>query len=47
MATDQRLRYEGALAADRMAKALFTADEWDWTAEDKEDVRGAEFGRWR
>lgn len=47
MATDQRLRYEGALAADRMAKALFMADEWDWTAEDKEDVRGVEFGRWR
>ncbi|KAK4122898.1 hypothetical protein N657DRAFT_691341 [Parathielavia appendiculata] len=46
MATDQRLRYEGTLAVDRMARALFTASEWDWTAEEKEDVRGVEFGRW-
>jgi hypothetical protein len=46
MATDQRLRYEGALAVDRMARGLFTAREWDWTAEEREDVRGVEFGRW-
>jgi hypothetical protein len=46
MTTDQRLRYEGALAVDRMARALFTAREWDWTAEEREDVRGVEFGRW-
>ncbi|KAK0706658.1 hypothetical protein B0T26DRAFT_743851 [Lasiosphaeria miniovina] len=30
---DQRLRYEGALASDRAARALFTADRWDWTPE--------------
>ncbi len=47
LATDQRLRYEGALAADRMARALFTAGAWDWTAEDREDGRGVEFGRWK
>ena len=47
LATDQRLRYEGALAADRMARALFTAGGWDWTAEDREDGRGVEFGRWK
>ena len=33
IASDQRLRYEGALYADKMAKALFTADTWDWTPE--------------
>ncbi|KAH8175691.1 proteinrelated to hydroxyproline-rich glycoprotein [Sarocladium implicatum] len=33
MANDQRLRYEGAIYADRMAKELFTADKWDWTPE--------------
>ncbi|KAK4101886.1 hypothetical protein N658DRAFT_506628 [Parathielavia hyrcaniae] len=42
LATDQRLRYEGALAVDRMARALFTAEEWDWTAEEREDSRGVE-----
>ncbi|KAJ9133542.1 Hydroxyproline-rich glycoprotein [Pleurostoma richardsiae] len=31
---DQRLRYEGAMAADRMARQLFTASSWDWTPED-------------
>ncbi|KAK3683899.1 hypothetical protein B0T22DRAFT_265030 [Podospora appendiculata] len=34
IATDQRLRHEGLMAADRFAKALFTADEWNWTPED-------------
>lgn len=34
VASDQRLRYEGAMAADRMARELFTADAWDWTPED-------------
>jgi hypothetical protein len=34
LAGDQRLRYEGAMAADRMARALFTAERWDWTPED-------------
>lgn len=33
LANDQRLRYEGALYADHMAKELFTADAWDWTPE--------------
>ncbi|TQS32019.1 hypothetical protein Golomagni_07680 [Golovinomyces magnicellulatus] len=33
VASDQRLRYEGALYADKMARALFTAGEWDWTPE--------------
>ncbi|KAK4453699.1 hypothetical protein QBC34DRAFT_191383 [Podospora aff. communis PSN243] len=31
---DQRLRYEGAMAADRMARSLFTAGRWDWSPED-------------
>lgn len=30
---DQRLRYEGAMYADKMAKALFTSESWDWTPE--------------
>lgn len=34
VATDQRLRFEGAMAADKMARELFTADGWDWTPED-------------
>lgn len=34
VATDQRLRFEGAMAADKMARDLFTADGWDWTPED-------------
>lgn len=38
VATDQRLRYEGAMAADRMARELFTADGWDWTPEDVDKV---------
>lgn len=46
MTTDQRFKYEGALAADRIARALFTADEWDWTAEERDEGRGVEFGRW-
>lgn len=33
LSTDQRLRYEGALYADRMAKNLFLAETWDWTPE--------------
>ncbi|CAG7565430.1 unnamed protein product [Fusarium equiseti] len=33
IANDQRLRYEGALYVDKMAKAMFLADEWDWTPE--------------
>ena len=34
LAQDQRLRYEGAMAADRMALDLFMAEEWDWTPEE-------------
>ncbi|PHH87909.1 hypothetical protein CDD83_8251 [Cordyceps sp. RAO-2017] len=33
IANDQRLQYEGALHADRMARSLFTATSWDWTPE--------------
>ncbi|KAL2259651.1 hypothetical protein VTK26DRAFT_6610 [Humicola hyalothermophila] len=40
VATDQRLRYEGAMAVDRAARKLFTADEWDWTAEDQREADG-------
>lgn len=38
VANDQRLRYEGAMAADKMARELFTADGWDWTPEDVDRV---------
>lgn len=47
MATDQKLRIEGAMGADRLARALFTADRWDWTPEGREDTKGVEFGRWK
>ncbi|KAJ6786614.1 hypothetical protein PWT90_08202 [Aphanocladium album] len=33
VANDQRLRYEGALYVDKMAKQLFTSDAWNWTPE--------------
>ncbi|EGX96993.1 hypothetical protein CCM_01652 [Cordyceps militaris CM01] len=33
VANDQRLRYEGALYVDKMARQLFTADAWNWTPE--------------
>lgn len=33
IANDQRLRYEGALYVDKMAKAMFMAGAWDWTPE--------------
>ncbi|KFA45918.1 hypothetical protein S40293_07564 [Stachybotrys chartarum IBT 40293] len=33
IANDQRLRHEGSMYADRMAKEVFTADAWDWTPE--------------
>ncbi|KHO01935.1 uncharacterized protein MAM_00936 [Metarhizium album ARSEF 1941] len=33
LANDQRLRYEGAIYADKMARKLFTAGAWDWTPE--------------
>lgn len=34
VAGDQRLRMEGAMASDRRARDLFTAQSWDWTPED-------------
>lgn len=43
LAQDQRLRYEGAMAADRMALELFMAEEWDWTPEDDTGSAGREF----
>lgn len=33
MAGDQRFRMEGSLHAEKMARALFTADSWDWSPE--------------
>ncbi|KAL1903408.1 hypothetical protein Sste5346_000034 [Sporothrix stenoceras] len=33
VAGDQRLRFEGSMAADRMARQLFTARRWNWTPE--------------
>lgn len=39
VASDQRLRHEGAMAADRMSKELFTADDWDWTPEEGTPAR--------
>lgn len=34
VASDQRLRYDGAMAVDKMARELFTADDWDWTPDE-------------
>jgi len=34
MASDQRLRFEGNLAADKFARQVFLASSWDWTADD-------------
>lgn len=34
MAGDPRLRFENALGADRFARDFFTAQSWNWTAED-------------
>ncbi|KAK2070975.1 hypothetical protein P8C59_005432 [Phyllachora maydis] len=34
LAADQRLRYQGAMAAEGIAKAVFTAHSWDWTPDD-------------
>lgn len=42
VSSDQRLRYEGALAADRLARELFTATGWDWTPEDADGPDRAE-----
>lgn len=44
VASDQRLRYEGAMAADSMAKHLFLAEDWDWTPED-DSASGSSLGR--
>ncbi|KAK3944530.1 hypothetical protein QBC46DRAFT_374571 [Diplogelasinospora grovesii] len=34
MAGDQRFRYENMMATDRLARELFTAEEWNWTADE-------------
>lgn len=39
VASDQRLRHDGAMAADRVARELFTADDWDWTPEEDMSAR--------
>lgn len=33
IANDQRLRHEGALHADKLARTMFTAEAWNWTPE--------------
>ena len=34
VANDQRLKIEGYLVAEKHARALFTAGQWDWTPEE-------------
>lgn len=34
VANDQRLKIEGYIVAEKHAKALFTAGQWDWTPEE-------------
>ncbi|KAJ1338468.1 dihydrolipoyllysine-residue acetyltransferase [Microdochium nivale] len=34
MAGDQRLRLDGALGLDKLARQVFLASSWDWTADD-------------
>ncbi|KAK3985592.1 hypothetical protein QBC44DRAFT_334887 [Cladorrhinum sp. PSN332] len=43
---DQRLLYGGVMGTEAVALDLFTADEWDWTPEQKEGARDG-FGNWR
>ncbi|KAK0670926.1 hypothetical protein QBC41DRAFT_65162 [Cercophora samala] len=48
VSSDPRLRYGGAFAAEKLAREVFTADEWDWTAEEHEgETEGVSFGRWK
>ncbi|KAK4188827.1 hypothetical protein QBC35DRAFT_183193 [Podospora australis] len=47
LSSDQRLRYGGAMAGDKFARELFTAEEWDWTGDDHHDVEGRSFGNWK
>lgn len=35
LAGDQRFRFENAMGADQLARDVFTASSWDWTAEDQ------------
>ncbi|KAI0013179.1 hypothetical protein F4779DRAFT_613709 [Xylariaceae sp. FL0662B] len=35
LAGDQRFRFENAMGADKFARDVFTASNWDWTAEDQ------------
>lgn len=44
VAKDQRLKFEGAMAADGVAKQFFLAEEWDWTP-DEDSGPGASLGR--
>ncbi|ROW03752.1 hypothetical protein VMCG_05416 [Cytospora schulzeri] len=44
VATDQRLKYEGAMAADSIARQFFLAEQWDWTPEEDAGP-GASLGR--
>ncbi|KAK4205800.1 hypothetical protein QBC40DRAFT_302680 [Triangularia verruculosa] len=48
VSSDARLRYGGAFAAEKLAREVFTADEWDWTAEEHEaEAEGVSFGKWK
>ncbi|KAK4173267.1 hypothetical protein QBC36DRAFT_245815 [Triangularia setosa] len=48
VSSDARLRYGDAFAAEKLTREVFTADEWDWTAQDHEaETEGISFGRWK
>ncbi|KAK0741871.1 hypothetical protein B0T21DRAFT_283177 [Apiosordaria backusii] len=48
VSSDPRLKYGGAFAAEKLTRDVFTADEWDWTAEEHEgETEGVSFGRWK
>jgi len=44
--SDQRLRYGGMIGTESIARDLFTANEWDWTPQDREATKDG-FGNWR
>lgn len=44
--SDQRLRYGGMIGTESIARDLFTANEWDWTPQDREAITDG-FGNWR
>jgi len=35
LAMDARVRFENTMGADKLARNVFTATSWDWTAEDQ------------